>query len=98
VLDLLAAYAVPALAAAAVGVATGWFGGRGLAWAWSLAAALALACGAIALHDSLAAPGRVGLWTESALILAAAYAAAYAVGAGVRLALHLSSEATRRRA
>lgn len=83
-LDLLASYALPILAALGIGVAAGALGGRGLGWAWSLAAALAFAAGGIALHDAFAAPGRTGLWAESGLVLAAAYAAGYALGAGGR--------------
>jgi hypothetical protein len=85
VLDLLRLYAIPLAAAGILGTAVGFIGSRSaVAGAWSLAAGLALVAAAIALADSYLAGARVALWAESGLLMAAAYAAGFAVGAGTR--------------
>jgi hypothetical protein len=85
VLDLLRLYAIPLAAAGILGAAVGFIGRRSaVAAAWSLAAGLACVAAAIALADSYLAGARVALWAESGLLMAAAYAAGFAAGAGTR--------------
>jgi hypothetical protein len=85
VLDLLRLYAIPLAAAGILGAAVGYVGGRSaVAAAWSLAAGLAFVAAAIALADTYLAGARVALWAESGLLMAAAYAAGFAAGAGTR--------------
>ena len=84
-LDLLRLYAIPLAAAGILGAAVGYLGGRSaVAAAWSLAAGLAFVAVAIALADTYFAGARVALWAESGLLMAAAYAAGFAAGAGTR--------------
>lgn len=88
-LDLVRLYAIPLAAAGILGVALGCLGPRSaVAAVASLAAAFAFGAAAFALVDTYAAGARLALWGESGLLVAAAYAAGFAVAAGVRAAIN----------
>ena len=87
-LDIIRLYAIPLAAAGVLGVAVGCLGRRSALTALaSLAAALAFGAAAFTLADTYAAGAHLSLWAESGLLVAAAYAAGFAVAAGVRAAM-----------
>jgi hypothetical protein len=93
-LDIIRLYAIP-LAAGILGIAVGCLGRRSAVAALaSLAAALVFGAAAFALADSYAAGAYLALWAESGLLVAAAYSAGFAVGAGVRAAMPASGVAS----
>ena len=87
-LDIVRLYAIPLAAAGILGVAVGCLGRRSAVAALaSLAAALVFGAAAFALADTYAAGAHLALWAESGFLVAAAYAAGFALRAGVRAAL-----------
>src|SRR5215203_3615018 len=87
-LDIIRLYAIPLAAAGILGVAVGCLGRRSAVAALaSLVAALVFGAAAFALADTYAAGAHLSLWAESGLLVAAAYAAGFAVAAGVRAAM-----------
>ena len=94
-LYLLRLYAIPLAAAGILGVAVGCLGRRSaLAALASFAAALVFGAAAFALVDTYAAGAHLALWAESGLVVAAAYAAGFALSAGVRAAMPGSGAAS----
>ena len=87
-LDIIRLYAIPLAAAGILGIAVGCLGRRSAVAALaSLAAALVFGAAAFALVDTYAAGAHLALWGESGLVVAAAYAAGFALSAGVRAAI-----------
>lgn len=94
-IDLIRLYVLPLAAAGVLGIGVGGFGRRSLVAAVaSLAAALVFGAAAFAVLDTYAAGARLALWAESGLLVATAYAAGFAVGAGVRAAMPAAGSAS----